>query len=195
MLAGTPAWSTNGMQIVFAGAPSSTSSYQLWSMNADGSGQQQITHLSGSSASQPAFSPSGAEIAFTDIVTDTAGATTSRIYTMNADGSAPAPLTAGPGDGYSSWPNDMQILFARATPDGKISLVFRKKLSGEESQLSPAGAFYTEPQPSADGPWPPAMSERRRRIAASAPLRSERLGQWATRTGPPPATTRTARRR
>jgi hypothetical protein len=151
MSAGTPAWSMNGMQIVFTGAQSSASSYQIWSMNADGSGQKQITHLSGSSASQPAFAPSGAEIAFTNIVTHTSGAPTSRIYTMNVDGSALAPLTAGPGDGYASWADDMQILFARATPDGTTSQVFRKRLSGEETLLSPAGAFFTEPQPSADG--------------------------------------------
>ena len=154
MSAGTPAWSPDGTLIAFTGRASTAPGapgYQIYSMNADGTGQKQLTHLSDASNGSSAFSPDGTRIAFVSSRTGANGQFTSRIWTMNVDGSNAAAVTAGPGDGYPSWIDPTSFLFARATPDGKKSQIFKEMVGGGETAESPASGFFTEPQASADG--------------------------------------------
>jgi hypothetical protein len=153
MSAGSPAWSPDGTSIAFAASSAGASGYQIWTMKADGTGQRQLTHLPGSSNGSPTFSPDGSTIAFASSTPGANGSPASRINTASTDGSRVVPVTAGPNDGYPAYsPADpSSFLFARAAPDGTISRVFRKVVGGGETPLSPAGAFYTEPEPSADG--------------------------------------------
>jgi Tol biopolymer transport system component len=60
---GTPAFSPDGRLIAFSSGRSARSVHEIWTMNADGSGQRQATHL-GARAAYPDFSPSGAKIVF-----------------------------------------------------------------------------------------------------------------------------------
>ena len=150
MSAGLPAWSPDGTLIAFMGSASAALDYQIWTMKPDGTGQKQLTHLSGSRNASPAFSPDGARIAFASSRTAANGQLTSRIWTMNVDGSNAAAVTVGPGDGYASWINLTSFLFARTTPDDTKSQIFLKTLGGGETPESPANGFYTEPQASAD---------------------------------------------
>ena len=59
----TPTFSPDGRLIAFSSGRSPRSVHEIWTMNADGSGQRQATHL-GARAAYPDFSPSGAKIVF-----------------------------------------------------------------------------------------------------------------------------------
>ena len=93
-----PEWSPDGQRIVFergrrqrdpcSACPGSWG-FEVYVMNADGSGQQRLTRGTGS---QPHWSPDGRRIAF---VTKRDG--NSDIYVMNADGSGQRNLTPGAG--------------------------------------------------------------------------------------------------
>jgi Tol biopolymer transport system component len=77
-----PAWSPDGQKIAFTrilgfdGTPGSYDNSEIWTMNADGSGQTRLTNNS-VPEDYPAWSPDGIKIIFTS----------GGIWTMNADGS------------------------------------------------------------------------------------------------------------
>jgi Tol biopolymer transport system component len=59
-----PAWSPDGKKIVFARIEPGSSHADLWVMNADGSGQTNLTNTPGNWEDSPAWSPDGLEIAY-----------------------------------------------------------------------------------------------------------------------------------
>jgi len=73
-------WSADGSRIVYAGNGQNGS--HIYSINPDGSGRKQITSGNGGD-NEPEWSPDGSKIAF--VRSDTTG--TTRVYTMNSDGS------------------------------------------------------------------------------------------------------------
>ena len=84
----TPAWSPSGARIAFSSDRSGT--FDLWSMNSDGSNPTQLT--SGPAMDfEPVFSPDGTKIAFTSTRNDPNPSCTVNcvytIYVMDADGS------------------------------------------------------------------------------------------------------------
>jgi Tol biopolymer transport system component len=91
-----PAWSADGSKIAFSSNrdepnPSSCGAqcnYEIYSMNADGTGRVRLTSDPASDYS-PAWSPDGSKIAFNS------SRSPSGIYVMNADGSDPRLLLAG----------------------------------------------------------------------------------------------------
>lgn len=102
----TPAWSPDGKKIAFGSAPPG---YQLFVMNADGSGEQQLTPDGGE---YPDWSPDGSKILFSHAVTPGCMV----IAVVNADGSGETNLTSCPLGGivdtHPTWWGTQKVVFA-----------------------------------------------------------------------------------
>jgi len=103
----TPAWSPDGQKIAFerrlgrkkygpCNGCGRASTFEIWVVNADGSGQQRLT----TQGAQPGWSPDGQKIAFMS-----ERDSNPEIYTMNADGSQQRNLTRtrGPKESGLVW--------------------------------------------------------------------------------------------
>jgi len=132
-LASVPAHATfpgqNG-KIVFIANPTGT--WQMYTINADGSGMAQITNLPATTLEgwMPSFSPDGKKIAFCH---DMTGAP--EIYTINADGSG---LTQVTFDNFfdcaARWsPDGMRIAFAHAVPSTSQPVISTMAADGSGS--------------------------------------------------------------
>jgi TolB protein len=123
---GPPAWSPDGLKLAFERRLDPTKykgqcgscDTEVYVMNADGSGQQNLTRNVALDDS-PAWSPDGQKIAFLSNRDGKLGgqfAPQTDIHVMNADGSDPQNLTRTPaGEGQPVWsPDGQQIAFQRA---------------------------------------------------------------------------------
>lgn len=108
--------SPDGSKIVFES--NRTGVNQVWIMNADGSGQAQLTFDPTPKDQTPEWSPAGTQIAYTVDASPTAPG--GDIWVMNADGSDQHPITSGPEREYGPvWsPDGMQIAFLDVGSDG-----------------------------------------------------------------------------
>jgi TolB protein len=124
-------WSPDGSKLLFDApgnaAPGTAVPVNIWVMNADGSDQRALTHLTISEAADPQWSPDGSQIAFWSLRAldgSDASNTTSNIWVMKADGSNVRPvtkLTANGADCYHpSWsPDGTKLSFeSERTVDG-----------------------------------------------------------------------------
>ena len=121
---GQPAWSPDGTKIAFASDRDDPNSgaclgaqhcnFEIYVMNADGSGETRITTFSGADV-EPAWSPDGTKIAFTSTRDDPNPTTCGYpnpecdydIFVMDADGSNVTHLVDEPTtDGNASWSPD-----------------------------------------------------------------------------------------
>jgi Tol biopolymer transport system component len=118
-------WSPDGRRIVFSSGRDGNG--EIYIMNADGSGQRNLTSSPSSHEFGPAWSPDGRTIVF---VTDRDS--NQELYAMNADGSAQRNLTRHPlrdgeyGHGIRWSPDGRRIAFAsnrdrNRGADGKVS--------------------------------------------------------------------------
>jgi Tol biopolymer transport system component len=115
---GLPSWSPDGSRIVFSSNQSDD--YEIWSMNADGSGRKQLGNRLGWDT-LPRYSPDGTKIAFVGEYKEGVSEdeqSTYEILAMNSDGSNLTRLTKSStsGNGWNSvptWsPDSSKILFA-----------------------------------------------------------------------------------
>jgi len=93
--AADPQVSFDGSRVLFAAKQEPQARWQIWEMNTDGSGKRQLTHCPGDCL-RPAYLPRD-EIVFTVSVAG-ASQVNSQLYVSKRDGSAPHPITFGPGD-------------------------------------------------------------------------------------------------
>jgi Tol biopolymer transport system component len=149
---GFPGWSADGKKIVFQSnriTPTDTDGWwEIWVMNADGSGQTQITSTPVSIENMyPAFSPDGSKIVF---VSNRPPSTTSDIWVMNVDGSNPHQLTSTSDyEIYPVWsPDGTKIAFQRS---GKIFVMNAADGSGQTDISKDPGATDECPEWSPDG--------------------------------------------
>jgi Tol biopolymer transport system component len=104
-----PRWSPDGTRIVFISNHGVAD--DIWVMNANGSGQTQLT--TGFDGSSPDWSPDGTKIAFSR-------QGSGQIQVMNADGSNQVALAGAGADGQPSWsPDGTKIVFSSTIGGGR----------------------------------------------------------------------------
>jgi len=129
-----PRWSPDGKKIVYMQGPLGDGNPQeLWVMNADGSGQVQITDFATNplSSRTPDWSPDGAKVVFSRWITD--APELAGIAVLNADGRHLRIVTRPERTAVDYWPQwaaDGRIYFCRLKPEGGSSYVFRVKPDG-----------------------------------------------------------------
>ena len=123
-------------KIVFVRRPNASSQeIDIWMMDADGSHQTKLTNSPGED-SYPAWSPDGAQIAFTSVRD---GHNAREIYVMNADGSNQRNLTNNPAadDAFPAWsPNGRQIAF---NGSGGLTIM---KADGSHPTVVPSNVYW-----------------------------------------------------
>lgn len=119
-----PAWSPNGLQIVFASTRSNPD-MDLYRMNVDGTGLEQLT--SGGANSSPQFSPDGANIAFTS---------GRDVHVLNLKTRQVRRVTYEPQNGlHPSWsPNGRQLTFT-SWRNGRAEIFISRADGGDQEML------------------------------------------------------------
>jgi Tol biopolymer transport system component len=93
-----PSFSPDGTKIVFMRQSLLGGDKDIWVMNADGTGAEDLTNSPGFNETAPEISPDGTEVVYIGTAPDTGGPANYReysndIWVMNADGSSPEQLT------------------------------------------------------------------------------------------------------
>jgi Tol biopolymer transport system component len=152
-----PAWSPDGSKIALA-ASSDGLTYEIYTMNADGSGVPvQVTHDS-TLDDEAAWSPDGSTIAY-----ESFRGGTFDIYSVNADGSGtPSAVTSGPGnDRKPNWsPDGSKIAFMSDRSGDSDVYSVNADGSGTATNLTNDSGFDGIPAWSPDGTQIAFMSTR-----------------------------------
>ncbi|HWW75398.1 MAG TPA: hypothetical protein VNZ44_08380, partial [Pyrinomonadaceae bacterium] len=117
-------WTPDG-RIVYASIASG--SWDVWVMNADGTGQKQLT-VGARSNYGPSVSPDGRFVVF---VSNRAGGPFN-IWRMDADGSNPLRLTSGRGENFPHVTPDGRFVVYATTGPGEESAVWKVPIAGGE---------------------------------------------------------------
>jgi Tol biopolymer transport system component len=153
-----PAWSPDGAKLAFTSLRTGT--LQIHVMNADGSAVSNISNSVGPD-DQAAWSPDGTRIAFTSDRLDNGGSCPvfwdcTKVFVMNADGSAQSRLTNSYKDAGPAWsPNGAKIVYS-SERTGNIGSgdrqIFVMNADGTgDTQLTTMGSNNSGPVWSPDG--------------------------------------------
>jgi TolB protein len=120
-------------------------------MNADGTGQMQLTHSGVTNDQVPDGSPDGRKIAYEE-----GDVGSGRIWVMNADGTHNQQLTTGPGDDFgTAWsPDGRQIAFVRDLGHGDRNVYLMNANGGHQHRVMELPLTQYVPA------WLPLGSER-----------------------------------
>ena len=135
-----PQYSPDGTRITFVRQPGGTGRFEIWVMNADGSGQTQLTTVSAMTQDvAPSFSPDGRMIAWDRF---TGPPPNEDIYIMNSDGTGQRQVTSGPGQDYAPIfaPDMTRIVFERESQNFTYSDVVLTDPGGLDLGITPLTA-------------------------------------------------------
>jgi len=142
-----PDWSADGSKIAFTSYRGVTT--DIWVMNADGTGETQVTNTSDAWESEPVWSPDRTKIAF-----HSARGGSTEVWVMNADGSSPVQLTGltDAGNSYNpGWsPDGNRIAFASFRNDGQDLYVMNADGTGL-TRITDGGPAESRPRWSTRG--------------------------------------------
>ena len=145
---GSPAWSPDGQRIAFNS--NRDGNYEIYVMNADGSGLTRLTHHDADDYA-PAWSPDGQRIAF-DSDREENGEINGEIYVMNADGSGLTRLTHHDASDYSpAWSPDGQRIAFHSSRDGNREIYVMNADGSGLTRLTHHDASDSLPAWSPDG--------------------------------------------
>jgi Tol biopolymer transport system component len=149
-----PAFSPDGSKIVFNSNRTGTS--QVYVMNADGSGQAQLTFDSAPKDQVSDWSPDGSKIAYladTHGISDVVNPSWGDIWVMNADGSDQHPITSGATYYGTAWSPDGSRIATMDMPTRTIYTV--NAADGSDAQaVHPGGLQFVpawQPRGTGDG--------------------------------------------
>jgi hypothetical protein len=101
-----PTWSPTGLKLAYQGVAAAASDHDIFTINAGGSGEKNLTAGGGAQDVEPAWSPAGNRIAF---IRDAA------LHVMNANGTGIQQLTSPGPDATPTWaPDGSKIYFSRS---------------------------------------------------------------------------------
>jgi Tol biopolymer transport system component len=139
---GAPTWSPNGSKFAFASIGSGT--FQIYTANADGSHQAQLTFMRGSMTGWPKWSPDGRQISF-----DSRPQGHSQVFVVDAEGGTPRAMT--PDDQESvipEWSVDGESIFYTVlASDGSSKIKKVPSRGGAVSTVFAGNAFGSFPSP------------------------------------------------
>jgi len=137
-----PAWSPDGTKIAFASGRTGT--FQIFTMNIDGTNQVNISNNPLVNDRQPAWSPDGTKIAFQR--TPNAINPVGKIWTMNSNGSGQVQVTLGVGtDERPSYsPDGLNIAFS-TNRDGNFEIYRTPAVGGLATRLTTNAASDRNP--------------------------------------------------
>lgn len=166
----SPAWAPDGRRIAFLSSRSGNR--DIWIMNADGSGQHNLTSDRANDCgcgqryrvfAQPTWSPDGSRIAFTS---DRDEYGNLEIYVMNADGSNVVRVTNSPGvDAEPDWSPDGRSIAFNSDRIGNEDIYVQSAPTDRAGPLDPPAAEPVRLTRSSGNDTQPDWSESGTRIA------------------------------
>ncbi len=144
-----PDYSRDGREIAFCS--NRAGGFQIWTMNADGTGLRQVTTSVGASFTFPDFSPDRRTLVFAG--TATASAADDDVYTIHADGTGLTRLTSGAGNNdYPSYSPDGRKIVFISDRTGAEQIWVMNADGSHQTQLTHSGVNDDEvPEWSPDG--------------------------------------------